>query len=345
MENKLKSQYIDYFHKANLSYWIQEKDLFEDDPSQNLYSRQPWLLWIKSRLCRLLIDAQSQTLFHDQEKSKIIINNIFEKLSSWNVLIITNHATFAWYPILIDLFTKEAENRNIESFQDRIYTILWPLLLTNKPQRNIILSFSNCLKTIPQSLLKSENIDKDFEWYLWKITKGFLIQIKKLIKAKWNIFIISPTWTRDLVIRNSINGEAEKICFENDWWIYTSIRLLQLIANQWVDIVFAGINDAWLKNPIHVHEKNNKWTYSNIYVDFEYFTSKDFQWLIDNWIVMDTLASLIYDNNWLNIWSTMASDKLKLAKKNQNQIQDTNNNSYFNTLRRKTIRKLFSLLY
>lgn len=346
MENKLQAQYNEYFHKANLSYWIKEKDLYEDIPNQNLYPRQPWLFWIKSSLCRALIDAQSRLVLNNPVKTKHIINKIFEKLSNWNVLIITNHATFAWYPILIDYLTKEAEKRDIESFQDKIYTILWPLLLTNKPQRNVILSFSNCLKTIPQSLLKSTTLTKEFEWFLWKVTKGFLIQLKKLIKTKWNIFIISPTWTRDLVIRNGASGDAEKISFENDWWIYPSIRLLQLIANQWVDIVFAWINDAWLKNPIHVHEKNNQWTYSDIIVDLSYYNNEQFQWLINEWIVMESLAALIFDKNWINIWSTMPSDKLKIAKQLQKEAKfQATDNSYFNTLKRRTIRKLFQLLH
>lgn len=344
MDNNLKLEYLNHFHKANLKYWLKEKDLYEDDPNQNLYERQWWLMWIKSALCKILIDSQSRIIFFDEEKNNEIVQRLIEKLKTWNILIITNHATFAWYPILINHLSNVAQEKWIENIQDNIFTILWPLLLTNKPQRNFILSFSNCLKTIPQSLIKSNILSKEFEWYLWKITKWFLIQLKKLIKWKGNIFIVSPTWTRDLVIRNNSTGNAEKICFENDWWISPSIRLLQLMANQWVDIVFAWVNDSWLKNPKYVDEKNNKWTYSNIYVDLAYYTSEDFLWLIDQWIVMDTLSSLIYDHNNINIWSTMASDKLKIAKDRINSIKfKKEDDQYFQTLKRKTIRKLFNL--
>jgi hypothetical protein len=141
---------------------------------------------------------------------RAVIEQIEERLeASQNVLIVTNHMTLANIPLIVSLLISSTELP--EFLMDSLWTILGPSLMTNKGERDMILSLTNVLMTQPST------VNGQVPGFRQKQTRRaveFSREFKRLCAESGDtgkLFILAPSGTRDRVVRNETHRTSVRM--------------------------------------------------------------------------------------------------------------------------------------
>lgn len=311
--------YNEHYQRQHEQNWMNPNSTIIDDPYQIIYPRNPWLLNWREKTTMQIIYSFANIIWIWKTKEWITNNEsyeqtmkeLFDVLETKSVLIITNHATFVNFPIIIWELEKYAKKFWKHWILDKIYTILWPALLTQN-QKNYIQSISNLLKTIPDTW------NSQIPWIeeeIKRIRKRFLRELSELRKTPWNIFILAPTWTRDLLYRDETEKDIiNTILFGSDEDLSNSLSIIKSFAKKDWHIVFAWVNETSLKDPSKVQIWNNDWTPWAVMVSMQYTSPQNTLELFRQKQIMQTLANNVLDINWNPIWKTVRSERLRCMK-------------------------------
>ena len=301
----METIYNKHFHDQHIKEWFDEKELIHDEFLQISYQKK---LKGQKEIFDLLDDhisiVHKDNILFDEDMDKI-----FDTLSERSNVIVTNHATFANIPILIRMIDQEAKKRGINNITNRCFTVLGPTILT-QVQRNVILSISNAVKTIPNTVFGN------IEWMEKEINivrKKFLRTYIKLLEEKWNIIFMNPQWTRDIINWSKCHDcpKPLSILTKNDKTLATSIKLVQSAAKKWSWITIIWVNDAGLKTPWKTNEKDNSWTTSKIFIGSKSFQKEEILGIISRWELMSILWNLTHDHNGDSIWYSVSEKQFE----------------------------------
>lgn len=300
-------KYNKHFHDIYISRWFEAEDLIEDNPTRIKYPRLSWP-WDEIRSTLFWIfEKNAKIKLNDVEKTEEILKNVLEIMNQdKNIMVVTNHATFANIPLFIWRFIEYSKKLWIKLDEDKITTIVWPAILTHKKYKTLGLSISNFLKTIPvSSNTQSDNLKKWFE----ELRRRFLrIFMDSLNKEKGNMFLLAPGWTKDY-INKSEDWKINKIQFIGDEDLKWSISLVDMARRKWSHILLVGMNDVWILNP-----QGSEFQKSNIPLSLKLFTPEQAKKLIQDKKVMKTIAENVLDEKWNAIWETTSKDKFVKMK-------------------------------
>lgn len=328
--------YNKHYHKQHIRNWMHPTALIQDDPFKILYHINQGAIWERRELMLWILDSFSNIIWQNKEFQKNMLS-LFEQLNQWkSVLIVTNHATFLNFPLIISELQKFAKTIWYENILEDTYTILWPALVT-QDQKNYIQAISNLLKTIPET--PNSNIPW-FEKQTSFIRKKFLRNLLRLRSKKWKIFLLAPTGTRDIVQRQDDN--VQWIYFKSDELVQWSLSIVKSFAKDWLHTFVIWVNESQLKNPSKVLSWSNEWTSGNVIMSMEEIPAQQALQHLENKTFMQILADNVKDESGRILWK--ATEKPEETKRKNMIPQNTKYTDFPDTIKKKLLRRFFYTL-
>lgn len=293
-----------------------------------------------------MLNSFTHIIPFDRAKYEAVMESIITLPKDKSCLILFNHDNFATMTVFVREIYEHAKNNNINKtidLQKNIHTVVWPAITTQKQIKSLN-GISNVLKTVP-----ARDVIPEIDEKLDRIRMKFIKQFLELSNVWWQIFLMAPTGTRDVIRRND-NGTLQSIMFQDDEAITQTTKVIKAFAEKWNKIILVGTNGAWLKRPgvKKLKERDNNWTSADVYVDVQEINPQECKSLLEEKKLMDTIASLVKDKDGNSIAKTINSDMFDRYK-NEDQELSIQQNNYQNyhfqdTIRKKIVRKLYSLL-
>jgi len=341
--------YHDYYWSRSIQNWIPKKKLIIDNVDQIFYPIKSWIFNIVRKSLFEIMNSYSCVLPNDIDKYESVINSILTPSNDKSCIVLFNHDNFATMAVFIKELYKHVSSLknknwiNPISLKENMHIIVGPAVTTQK-QFHFLNKVINVIKTIPSRDSIPWMDDK-----LKTIKSDFIRQILNIVEKKNQIILMAPTWTRD-VLKWDLDWTINKIIFKNDDGIEKTAQLVKHFAEKWNKIFLVWTNWTWLKRPWvkKVWELNNNRTMSDIYIDIKELDNQECINYIEEKKLMSTIASLVKDHQWNILWEAIEPDDFKILKQDKKQI-DVDENGHKNycfqdSLRKKTVRKLFSLL-
>ena len=152
------------------------------------YKTANWLLNMLSTGAKLGLFVENlQMIAWEFQKNK---KEILEALEKWNLIIMSNHASWMNLPIIaicLHLYCWIP--------QEEIYTLLWPAITTREFSFSMI-HFSNLLKTVPDT--QNGNIIP--EEMARSIRSKMFEKVRELFRhGKGKVFLVAPSGTTDIL--------------------------------------------------------------------------------------------------------------------------------------------------
>ena len=204
----------------NVSYWTQalvknaSTRIRFDAPEQILYTPRRTIIplfssdfinyftqFIPSSLLAKIFIENIQIITRDMAP---LFSSIEESLRSWNLIILSNHASWLNLPFIALLLQKLAKIP-----PQRIYTLLWPAITTRELAYGWIINFSNLIKTVPDTLNGNVEIGR----MVTRIRKNMyqVVRSKFLLEeSSGNILLVAPSGTTDTFDQTNWTFHLEK---------------------------------------------------------------------------------------------------------------------------------------
>ena len=340
--------YHQHYRERSIKNGVQFSQLVKDCINKTYYPIKPWKYNLKQKSIFEVLNAYTHIVPFDKAKYESIMKSILTIPEDKSCLLLFNHDNFAtmtaFVKELYDYAKKEKDNlEQTIDLQKNVHTIVGPAITTQKQIKSLN-GISNVLKTVPARDVIPE-INKKLDGIRLKFIKQFL----DLSNVWWQVFLMAPTGTRDVIRRND-DWTLQSIMFQNDDAITQTTKVIKTFAEKWNKIILIGTNGAWLKRPgvKKLKERDNNWTSADVYVDVQELDLQDSVSLIENKKLMDTIASLVKDKEGNSIAKTIDSDMFDMYKHEDQELiikQNNYQNHHFqDTVRKKIVRKLYSLL-
>lgn len=200
----------------------------------------------------------SNILPMSQDEEELILQSILD-VDQWkSTLIISNHDTFANLPMIIYKYLQVAHKNKIKMLNKNIRTILWPLLMTHVWQKFMITVLSNVIITVPAG--KNSKDLKPFYSEHRKCAEQLIFDKLKYNDDRWNIILLAPSWTRDIVLRDEL-GKPIILIPDESWisnratfsWIINPAQKLDRVN---IYIIWANTTAMKKGIPIQNHQRN-----------------------------------------------------------------------------------------
>lgn len=348
-DKDIEKVYNKYYQERSIKNWVPFSKLIKDSIDKTDYPIKPGRFDLIQKSIFEVLNAYTNIVPIYKEKYESIMESVLTTSDDKSCLIMFNHDNFLTMTVFIrELYEYAKKLKSInpdfdDNLKNKIHTIVGPAITTQKQIRSINW-ISNVLKTVPARDSIPE-IKPKLDWMRIKFIKHFL----ELSNTWGKIFLMAPTGTRDIIVRNK-DWTLKSIMFQNDESISQTTKLIKLFAEKGNKVVLVWTNGAWLKRPWikKVEERNNNRTYSDVYIDVEEFNSNQIVDIIKENKLMDTIAWLVKDNEWKSIAKTIDSELFDKYKKNYKEVNIEENNyknhHFKDTTYKKIVRKLYTLL-
>ncbi|MDD3262574.1 MAG: hypothetical protein PHR61_01900 [Candidatus Absconditabacteria bacterium] len=340
--------YHKYYRERSVKNGVPFSKLMKDCLNKTYYPIKSGKYDIAQKSIFEVLNSYTHIVPFDREKYESVMASILTVPEDKSCLILFNHDNFATMTAFIrEMYqsAKRLKQNNPERDIDLkkiVHTIVGPAITTQKQIRSIN-GISNVLKTVPARDNIPE-INPKLDGIRLKFIKHFL----ELSNVGGQIFLMAPTGTRDIINRNN-DGTLKSIMFQDDESIPQTTKIIKLFAEKGNKIVLVGTNGAGLKRPgvKRVKERDNNRTTADVYIDSKELTSKECISLIEEKKLMETIASLVRDNQGNSIGQTIDSDLFDMYKCSDQEINIEQNNyqnhHFQDSIRKKIVRKLYEL--
>lgn len=374
---KINKIYNTHRRDIHLNNGYKSSSLIDDDINQIHYPQQAGRFSLYQDLVFEMLNSYTSVIPSDKEAYEATMNDIFSALKDKSVMIVTNHATFAWIPVLISELNKYAKKFNKKSIWDTIKTIIGPAFAQQAPkkvipsihtilgpalvtqsQKKVIQAISHLWKTIPvtqqSSIPEFEQMVQEGKMHrnpLDRVRVAFLKAFKQKSQEPGNIFIIAPTGTRDTPQRD-LYKEIQKIYFESDETLEPSCKMIANFAEKGNPVILAGINEIYAKAPGETWEKDNSRNPWCTFISTKKLSQEECSELFKEKKIMKTLAGLVKNKYGTSLWQALPAEELKMKKEEviKHNAEATESEFVFqdlqfhDTLRKIVVRKVFECL-
>ena len=298
----------DHFHAIHKEDGVNPASFVDDDMFQIFYPKTSgFLASIKKQFILAIFDAFVEVIPYDKQKYDMIMQQII--FNDKNDFLASNHGTFANLAIIARELYKYAHTYGHEEKRDKLYTFLAPSLTTQK-QWYILSPISHFLKTFtinPRSQIEGLKCE------IQQARNGFKDEVNRHAQKQWNMFVLAPGGTRD-VLQRGIHGEVEKIYMEKNLNIKVTNKFLRSFIEQGDTLVLEGMNETAIKRPDKTEPKNHTRTKGKAYVDMELLSKEEALDAINSNTLLERIAMLTKDKHGIQIGQVVSIEEMKEIK-------------------------------
>lgn len=300
--------YNEHFHNIHKEDGVHPSSFVDDDMFQIFYPKTSGpLSSIKKKFILSIFDAFIQVVPYDKKKYDMIMNQIIHNTK--NDFVASNHGTFANLAVIARELYRYADISGQEEKKDKLNTFLAPSLTTQKLWY-MLTPVSNLIKTFtinPRSQIEG------LKYEIQQARNAFKDEVNRHAEKQWNMFVLAPGGTRDVLKRGS-NGEVEKIYMEKNLNIKVTNKFLRSFIEQGDTLILEGMNETAIKRPDKTDPKNHTRTKGKAYVDIEMLSNQEALDAITNNTILERIAMLTKDKRGNQIGQVVSSEEMKEIK-------------------------------